>query len=85
VEADLRQARAAIEKVKSRTASAVGTPWAPPLIVGSGVSRDNIAMCNRYADAVIVGSALKSGGYWECALDEGNLRRFVDAMKAVSP
>ena len=58
-EADLREARIAIEKVKSQTAAAVGTPWAPPLIVGSGVSPDNSAMCNRYADAIIVGSALK--------------------------
>jgi predicted TIM-barrel enzyme len=84
-EEDLREARVAIENVKSQTASAVGTPWAPPLIVGSGVSQDNIAMCNRYADGVIVGSALKRGGYWECGLDEGSLRRLVDAMKAVSP
>ncbi|HTL59934.1 MAG TPA: BtpA/SgcQ family protein [Candidatus Limnocylindrales bacterium] len=81
-EADLGQARAAIESVKKQTASTMGKPWAPPLIVGSGVSPDNIGMCKRYADAVIVGSAIKEGGYWECALDERRLQSLIEAWHA---
>ncbi len=81
-EEDLRQARVAIETVKRQTAATVGKSWAPPLIVGSGVSPDNIGMCKRYADAVIVGSALKEGGYWECALDERKLQRLIETWHA---
>jgi predicted TIM-barrel enzyme len=80
-EEDLRQARDALETVKRQTAATVGKAWAPPLIVGSGVTPDNIGMCKRYADAVIVGSALKEGGYWECALDEGRLRRMIEGWR----
>jgi len=81
-EEDLRQARVAIETVKRQTAATVRKPWAPPLIVGSGVSPDNIGMCKRYADAVIVGSALKEGGYWECPLNERKLQRLIETWHA---
>ena len=78
-EDDLSRARDAIEKAKSESQAAVGVAWAPPLIVGSGASVDNIGTCKRYADAVIVGSSLKKNGYWECPLDEERVRRFMDA------
>jgi hypothetical protein len=81
-EEDLRQARAAIESVKKQTAATLGKPWAPPLIVGSGVSPENMCMCKRHADAVIVGSALKEGGYWECDLDERKLQRLIETWRA---
>ena len=81
-EADLRQARAAIESVKKQTAATVGKPWGPPLLVGSGASPENMRMCKRYADAVIVGSAIKAGGYWECALDERKLQSLIEAWRA---
>jgi len=78
-ETDLQQARDAIEKFKESSAAAVGAAWAPPLIVGSGVSVENLVMCKRYADAVIVGSSLKKGGYWECALDAERVKLFAEA------
>lgn len=78
-EDDLRQTRAAIDTAQAESQAAVGIAWAPPLIVGSGVSVDNIEMCKRYADAVIVGSSLKQNGFWECALDEERVARFMDA------
>ena len=81
-EVDLRQARAAIESVKKQTAATVEKPWSPPLVVGSGVSPDNIGMCKRYADAVIVGSSIKAGGYWECPVDERNLQDLIATWQA---
>ena len=78
-EKDLQQARDAIEKFKESSAAAVRSAWARPLIVGSGVSVENLAMCKRYADAVIVGSSLKKGGYWECALDAERVKLFAEA------
>jgi predicted TIM-barrel enzyme len=81
-ETDLRQARAAIESVKKQTTASVENPWCPPLVVGSGVSPDNIGMCKRYADALIVGSAVKAGGYWECPLDERKLQSLLASWQA---
>ncbi len=81
-ENDLRRTREAIEKVKAESQAAVGLVWAPALIVGSGVSADNIGMCKRYADAAIVGSSLKRNGYWECQLDQERVKRFMEAWNA---
>ena len=78
-ETDLHQAREAIEKAGGDSLEVVGKAWAPPLIVGSGVSVDNIVMCMQYADAVIVGSSLKKNGYWENAVDENRVKRFAEA------
>lgn len=82
-EDDLRRAREAIEKTKATTAATLGRPWDPPLLVGSGVTANNLAMCLRYADGVIVGSALKRGGYWENPLAEDRVRSFSDAWKRI--
>jgi predicted TIM-barrel enzyme len=75
---DFQQAREAIDKAKADSFAATGLSWELPLIVGSGASLNNIAMCKRYADAVIVGSALKRKGYWECPLDEERVKRFME-------
>ena len=78
-EHDIRQAREAIEKAKAISAENIGITLAPPLlIVGSGVSQDNIKLCNQYADAVIVGSSLKKNDYWENTVDENRVRCFVE-------
>lgn len=77
-EADLRRARELIDKAKADSFNALGVAWESPLIVGSGVSVANIAMCKQFADAVIVGSSLKKNGYWECPLDEERLKRFME-------
>ena len=75
-EEHLVQAREAIESAKS-------LPFFPenlrlPLLVGSGVSEKNLAMCSRYADGMIIGSSLKANGYWECELDESRVAHFMD-------
>jgi len=53
-ESDLTQARGAC---------------ALPILVGSGVTTQNIAAMFRHADALIVGSSLKRGGHWTGPLD----------------
>jgi len=78
-EENIRQARNAIEKARADSLASLGATWSPQLIVGSGASMDNISMCKRYADAVIVGSALKKNGYWENSLDEDRVKRFMEA------
>lgn len=81
-EEDLRKGRAAIEKAKADSLVAAGVAWSPRLIVGSGASIDNISMCKRYADAVMVGSALKKHGYWENSLEEDRIKRFMEVWNA---
>ena len=82
-EADLRQAREAIENVKQVTAKTLGRAWAPPLFVGSGVTPENLPLCARYADGLIVGSSLKRGGYWECPLDEERVKGLAGAWRSL--
>ena len=77
-EQDLVQARRAIQKIADKTQKLFGTSYAPPLIIASGVSINNIDICKKYADYVIVGSSLKRGGYWECELDEERLKKFAE-------
>ena len=81
-EQDLIQTRRAIQKIADKTQKLFGTSYAPPLIIGSGVSINNIDICKRYADSVIVGSSLKRGGYWECELDEERLKKFAELWHA---
>jgi len=82
-EQDLVQTRKAIQRITDNTQKLFGTSYAPPLIIGSGVSVDNIDICKKYADSVIVGSSLKRGGYWECELDEERLKNFTELWHAV--
>lgn len=80
-EQDLRRAREAIERVKETTARTLGRAWAPWLLVGSGVTIENLPRCARYADGLIVGSSLKRGGYWENPLDEERVRKLAGALR----
>ena len=78
-EEHLVKAREAIEAAKS-------LPFFPknlrlPLLVGSGVSEKNLAMCSRYVDGMIIGSSLKANGYWECELDEERVVRFMECLR----
>lgn len=52
-----------------------------PVVVGSGVSEANVASMLQYADALIVGSALKKGGHWA---GEVELARVQALSRAVS-
>lgn len=50
-----------------------------PVLVGSGVTSDNIAQILTRAEAVIVASSLKQGGVWWNPVDVGRVRDFVAA------
>lgn len=50
-----------------------------PVLVGSGVTADNIAQILTRASAVIVASSLKEGGVWWNPIDPKSVRDFVTA------
>jgi membrane complex biogenesis BtpA family protein len=62
---------------------AVGQAVGIPVLVGSGVTAENIG---RYpeADAFIVGSSLKAGGVWSGLLDPARVQALARAFAALS-
>jgi membrane complex biogenesis BtpA family protein len=63
--ADLREARGATDL---------------PLLVGSGVSPENIKDIFKIADAAIVGSTLKKHGNWSNAIDKNRCQKLIDSL-----
>lgn len=53
-----------------------------PVLIGSGVTLDNVDNYASAADALIVGSHLKTDGRWENALDPARVRAFVGHLKS---
>jgi membrane complex biogenesis BtpA family protein len=51
-----------------------------PVLVGSGITADNLKTYLPLADAFIVGSHFKQNGHWANALDPARIRRLVDAL-----
>ena len=54
-----------------------------PVILGSGVTADNLARFAPEADAFIVGSEFKRGGDWTARVDAKRVRRFVRALAEI--
>lgn len=52
-----------------------------PLLIGSGVTLDNVDNYANAADALIVGSYLKIAGRWENAPDPERVQAFVGHLK----
>ncbi len=52
-----------------------------PLIVGSGVSSENIKVLWPYADVFIVGSGFKYNHYWEETIDSNAVKEFMNQVK----
>ena len=50
-----------------------------PLLVGSGVTRDNVSMILASADGVIVASSLKKDGVWWNPVDLARVKQFMQA------
>ena len=50
-----------------------------PLLVGSGVTADNVAAILARTNGVIVASSLKEGGVWWNPVDPARVRAFVEA------
>lgn len=54
-----------------------------PVVVGSGVTADNLADYWSVADAFIVGSYFKRDGIWSNPPDPRRLERFIKAVEAL--
>ncbi len=54
-----------------------------PVIVGSGLRRDNAARILSVADGAIVGSSLKRDGVWWNPVDEERVRRLMEVVRSV--
>ncbi|MBT3236890.1 MAG: BtpA/SgcQ family protein [Bdellovibrionales bacterium] len=48
-----------------------------PVLVGSGVTIDNVELYLKHADGLIVGSYFKKDGYWENKLDYDKISQFM--------
>ena len=57
----------------------IGAATHLPLLVGSGVNKDNIREILERTNGVIVASSLKHGGVWWNPVDEKRVREFVSA------
>ena len=49
-----------------------------PVLVGSGVTPDNLERLWPFADGFIVGSWIKQGGIWSAGLDEERMKSFIE-------
>lgn len=54
-----------------------------PVLVGSGVTFENLDIYLKAADALIVGSYFKGGGFWANELDFGKVKRFMDKANEI--
>lgn len=52
-----------------------------PIIVGSGITIDNVSTYLPLCDAMIVGSHFKNDGYWESDLDYDRISNFMELVK----
>ena len=69
---------AALEEIREMRAAT-----SLPLLVGSGVTLDNISALLPLLDGVIVASALKQGGVWWNRVEEARVAAFVDKARAI--
>ena len=54
-----------------------------PLLIGSGVTPDNVGELLSVADGVIVASALKEEGVWWTPVSQAKVRAFMDVVDAL--
>lgn len=52
-----------------------------PLLLGSGITIDNVVNYAPYCDGVIVGSHFKKKGYWKNEVDKDRVVAFMDKFK----
>jgi membrane complex biogenesis BtpA family protein len=55
-----------------------------PVLVGSGVTYENLENYASIADSLIVGSYFKQIGYWKNELDEQKIQKFVEKYKFIT-
>ncbi len=54
-----------------------------PVLVGSGVTLENVELYLEISDGLIVGSYFKIDGYWANDVDETRVRQFMEKVKIV--
>ncbi|MCK4592460.1 BtpA/SgcQ family protein [Candidatus Parcubacteria bacterium] len=54
-----------------------------PVLVGSGITYENVQSYLKIADALIIGSYFKKKGYWENEVDYARVRKFMDKIKKI--
>jgi predicted TIM-barrel enzyme len=79
--ADIDAACLALDKMADATAVKIGSAWRPLLLLGSGVTAATVAQLKPKIDGAIIGSDLKTGGFWENPLDPERLARFCQAWE----
>jgi membrane complex biogenesis BtpA family protein len=55
-----------------------------PILIGSGITYDNIDNYYNYSDGFIIGSYFKNKGYWKNDMDEMRIREFSEKFKGLS-
>jgi len=55
-----------------------------PILVGSGITKDNVATYLPICDAMIIGSYFKEQGYWENKLSYDRVANFMESVKKIS-
>ena len=68
-------AAASVEELR-----AVAAVAQTPILIGSGITAENLADYQPHADAVIVGSYVKQGGHWANAPDPARIRALMTAL-----
>lgn len=56
-----------------------------PVIGGSGLSAENVAVILPRLDGAVVGSSLKAGGHWSNAVDRSRVEALVAAARRLPP
>lgn len=54
-----------------------------PVLVGSGITLDNVGDFLREADALIVGSYFKTAGRWDNPLEPGKVKEFMSKVDSI--
>lgn len=60
----------------------IGAATHLPILVGSGVTKENVGAILERTSGVIVASSLKQGGVWWNAVEESRVRAFVEAAQS---
>lgn len=61
----------------------IGNATHLPLLIGSGVTQDNVGELFKVAQGVIVASSLKEEGVWWTPVSEAKVRAFMDVVDAL--
>ena len=54
-----------------------------PVLVGSGITIDNVESYVGICNGMIVGSYFKEGGFWGNMLDKNRVERFMDKVRSL--